>query len=57
MKMLIPLGVSFDQILHTNIFRHCLDTGMQNEAFASIHLASCDQFAKMLLTLEPHGIF
>ena len=38
---------------------HCLDTGMQNvdEAWPSINPSGCGQLVKMLITLEPHGIF
>ena len=28
-----------------------------NEALLSISLAGCGQLVKMLITLEPHGIF
>ena len=48
-----------DQILHTYIFYHCLDTGLQNgdEASLSISPAGRGQLVKMLITLEPHDIF
>ena len=38
---------------------HCLDTGMRNddEALMSISLACHGQLVKMLITLQPHGIF
>ena len=51
--------VYFDQILHTYSFEHCFDTGMQNgdEASSSISPFGSGHLVKMLITLEPHGIF
>ena len=55
--------VYFDQILHTNACQHYLITGMCNRVFLmddgllSIISASCGQLVKMLITLEPHGVF
>ena len=64
MKMLITLEpdgtLYLDQILHPYlIFFQCPDTGLQNndEALPSIRLAGRGLFVKMLITLEPHGIF
>ena len=49
----------FDQILHTYTFYNCLDTCMQNsdEASPSISPSVRGHLVKMLITLEPHGIF
>ena len=59
--MLITLScmVYFDQILHTYTFKHCLDTGMQNgdKALPCIRSTGRGQSLKMIITLEPHGIF
>ena len=51
--------VYFDQTLHTYTFKRCLDTGMQNgdEALPSIIPASRIQLVKILITVEPRGIF
>ena len=51
--------VYFDRLLHTHTPQHCQDTGMQNgdEASMSVSLASRGQLVKMLIILEPHGIF
>ena len=52
--------VYFDQILHTHAFQHCLTTGMRvlmEEALLSISATSHGQLVKVLITLEPHGIF
>ena len=51
--------IYFDQILHTWTVLHCLDTGLQNddEALLSISLAGYGQLVKILIALEPHGIF
>ena len=63
-KMLItlePHGI-FDQNLHIYACQHSLTTDMRNHLFdgrgvLSISPAGCGQFVKMLITLEPHGIF
>ena len=63
--MLITLErmVYFDHILHTYVFNICLTTGMRNRLFLldvallSISSAGRGQLVKMLITLEPHGIF
>ena len=52
----------FDQFcieMHTYTFNHFLGIGMQNsdEAWLSISLAGRGQLVKLLITLEPHGIF
>ena len=51
--------VYFDQISHTYLFQHSSDFGMQNndEASPSIILDGGGLLVKMLITLEPHGIF
>ena len=51
--------IYFDEMLHTYTFKHCLDTGMQNgdEAPPGFSPAGRGQLVKMLITLEPHGIF
>ena len=61
MKMLITLepdGI-LDKPLHTCALLHYSDTGMHNgdEASPSIILAGRGLLVKMLITLEPHGIF
>ena len=47
------------QILYTYVFLHCPATGMKkgDEASPSIILAGQAFLVKMLITLEPHGIF
>ena len=48
--------VYFYQILHTQLHIHI--TGMCNSLFDGRGFtAGCDQLVKMLITLEPHGIF
>ena len=51
--------VYFDHILLTYTFYHCLENGMKNgdEASPSISPAGQGLVIKMLITLEPHGIF
>ena len=51
--------VYFDQILHTYTFKHCRDTGLQNDdkALLSISLTIRGQLVEMLIVLESHGIF
>ena len=61
-KKLITLArhCYFDPILQPYTFQHCLDTGMQNgdEALPSISPAGRrSHLVKMLITLEPNGIF
>ena len=50
-------GIS--QTVYTYVFEHCPATGMQksDEASPSIILAGRAILVKMLITLEPHGIF
>ena len=59
--MLITLELPgiFDSNFYTDIFKHFPSTGMQNsdEASPSIVLAGRPLLVKMLVTLEPHGIF
>ena len=47
------------QILYTNVFKHFPATGMKisDEASPSIILAGQALLVKMLITLEPQGIF
>ena len=47
------------QILYTNVFKHCLAAGMQNDddASPSINLTGRPLLVKMIITLEPRGIF
>ena len=47
------------QIVHTFVFYYCPATGMQtdDEGLSSINLAGRGLLVKMLITLEPHGIF
>ena len=49
----------FFQILYTYVFQHCPATGMQNgdEVSPSIILAGQALLVKMLIPLEPHGLF
>ena len=54
--------VYLDQIVHTYVCQHSLTTGMQNHLFVmtsllSISPACSGQIVKMLITLEPCGIF
>ena len=47
---------------HTYACQNCLTTGMRNmylkdEALLSIGMAGRGQLVKMLIALEPHGIF
>ena len=47
------------QILYTNVFLHCpaTVTKTNDEASPSIILAGQALLVKMIITLEPHGIF
>ena len=47
------------QILYIYVFLHCPATGMKKceKASSSIILAGRTLLVKMLITLEPHGIF
>ena len=47
------------QMLYTSVFEHCQATGLKkcDEASPSIILAGRALLVKMLITLEPHGIF
>ena len=47
------------QILYTYVISHCPATGMKkgDKASPSIILAGQALLVKMLITLEPHGIF
>ena len=51
--------VYFDKILYAKVFYHFPATGMQNvdKTLLSIILVSQAFLVKMLITLEPHGIF
>ena len=54
--------VYFDHILHTYVCQYDVTTGMCGSLFderglLSIISASCGQSVKMLITLEPHGIY
>ena len=51
--------VYFDKILYAYVFYHFPATGMQNvdKTSLSIILVSQAFLVKMLITLEPHGIF
>ena len=51
--------VYFVQILYTYVFLHCPVTGMKKDdkASPSIILAGRALLVKMLITLEPHGLF
>ena len=55
--------VYFDYILHTYACKYSLATDMRNHIFVmddallSISPVCCGQLVKMLITLEPHGIF
>ena len=48
-----------DQILHTHIFKHVSTTGLQNGDNGLQGIISANQglLLKVLITLEPHGIF
>ena len=50
---------NFNQSLHIYLFKYCPATGMLNgdEGLPSIILAGRGLLLKMLITLEPHGIF
>ena len=58
-----PHMVFFDIVLHTKACQHYLTTGMFNSLFLmdegllSTFSAGCGLLVKMLITLEPHGIF
>ena len=59
--ILEPHGI-FGHILHINACQHHLTTGMcdgflVDEGLLSIISAVCGQLVKMLITLEPQGIF
>ena len=60
-KILIPLELNgyLGKILHSYSFEYCPVTGMLNgdEGLLSINLAGRGILVKMLITLEPHGIF
>ena len=51
--------VVLDQILHSYLLSHFSDTGMHNgvEDSTSIILVGRGLLVKMLITLEPRGIF
>ena len=47
------------QIVYTNVFQHCLSTGMQNDDEASPNIISAGRafLVTMFITFELHGIF
>ena len=52
----------FDQILHSNAYQQyltkaCVTTFLMDEGWLSIISAGCGQLVKMLIILEPHGLF
>ena len=59
LKKLLTGMVYFDKILYAYVFYHFPATVMQNvdKTSLSITLVSQAFLVKMLITLEPHGIF
>ena len=59
----VSFSIYCDQILHTNACQYYPTTGMFNSLFwmdegvLSIISAGCGHLEKMLITLEPHGVF